>query len=669
MRFRLIILLSLCATQLLQAQSDSLSAYSLDDVIVNDKKQPIVEFSTFGSTYWNLETMKNMPLKDPVRNMQLLPGIQTNSENMGGTFVQGCDNSHNNTTINGVPIYYPMHLLGFYSTFNALHFKNIAFSKSSKLTSGNRLGADINLETPDTLHQNFGADIDLGMLATQASMRIPFTKKLGATISGRYSNVNLLYDNLINSDRNFTLKYRFYDININLHYQPTDKDIIWFDLYNGNDYTNFKSQNFLIHSDLQWGNQSASLRWKRNNGARIMNNMLYYTSYHNNTHMKQTDSQAFLPSHIHTTGVRSEQLVMTDMLFISYGAELLQHFVATQSPEITGAYSIPYTPQKIQSGTEGSLFAQSEYMLGNGTELIAGLKASAFYNERFYFGIDPRMSIRVQPVSNTTMQLTVGTYTQYLHQFGFSSNGMPSEFWCASDSRIPAQHSIKASLGIERNFTDNKYSISTEFYISKLKNQIEYKGNAIGLITDKYNLYDNLIIGNGLNYGVDVMLQKNSGKLTGWISYSWAQAPRKFNDAGVIKSYPAIHNRVHDLNTVANWAISEKWNLCATWIFATGSPYTEIKYAYIMGENGILAYDEHNSSRFPNINRLDLALRYHLPGRNKISQSITLSAYNATWSKNPVSYNYNNIKGNIIYKRPVYIFSTIVPSVSYYLHF
>ena len=103
LKYVVLYLLSLCAI-LSYAQSDSLSTHSIDEVVVEEVRQPIVRYSALGKTYWAISTMESMPMADPLRNIQLLPGVQTTSENTGGTFVQGCDNSHNYTTVNGVPV-------------------------------------------------------------------------------------------------------------------------------------------------------------------------------------------------------------------------------------------------------------------------------------------------------------------------------------------------------------------------------------------------------------------------------------------------------------------------------------------------------------------------------------------------------------------------------------
>ena len=97
-------LLSLCAISL-YAQSDSLSTRSIEELVVEEVRQPLVRYNTLGTTRWSIKTMEAMPMADPLRNIQLLPGVQTASENVGGVFVQGCNNSHNYTTVNGAPVY------------------------------------------------------------------------------------------------------------------------------------------------------------------------------------------------------------------------------------------------------------------------------------------------------------------------------------------------------------------------------------------------------------------------------------------------------------------------------------------------------------------------------------------------------------------------------------
>lgn len=662
-------LLSLCAIPL-YAQSDSLSTRSIDELVVEEVRQPIVRYNTLGKTYWSIKAMEAMPMADPLRNIQLLPGVQTASENVGGTFVQGCNNSHNYTAINGTPVYYPMHLLGYCSTFNSSYFKDLTFSKSMHLTTANRLGAEVGMETADTVPDKLGADVDLGLLVVQGALNIPLSKKVSFAVGGRYSNVNLIYDKLINSVLdNQRIAYRFHDINMGLLYKPTERDNISVDYFQGTDYANFDVISYMINTGLEWGNRTASMRWKRRGDNLVQNHSLYYTAYHSNLEILQTDSRVHLPANIQTLGGKSELCYMGKRSFLTYGIELMHHAVAPQAPQVSGSIAEVHTPQKVQRADEGTLYLQADYMFGDGMELIGGLRASGFHNARWHGGIDPRLTLRYQPSSVATWQLTAGTYTQYLHQVGFSSNGLPSEFWIASDGYIAPQRSGKVSLAWQQDVWNRRYRLSVETYLTRLAGQVEYRGNALGLLTETYDLYGNLVVGDGYNYGIDLMMQKNAGRLTGWIAYSWAKAPRSSMRNGELLSYPSVHNRVHDLNVVANWKISDKWNCSTTYILATGTPYTEVKHAYLLGENGIVSYERHNSSRYPMLNRLDLSVNYRLPRVGDMVHSVKFAVYNATFAKNPISYTYNRFKGGIIYKSPVCLFTTAIPSISYYMNF
>lgn len=662
-------LLSLCAISL-YAQSDSLSTRSIDELVVEEVRQPLVRYNMLGKTYWSIETMKAMPMSDPLRNIQLLPGVHANSENTGGVFVQGCDNSHNYTTINGTPVYYPMHLLGFFSTFNSSYFKDLTFNKSMRLVTANRLGAEVGMETADTIPDKLGVDVDLGMMTAQGMVSMPLGSKLSLSVAGRYSDVNAIYDGMMNMLlENQRIAYRFYDINMGVLYKPTERDDVSIEYFEGSDYANLDIFTYMINSRLHWGNRNASLRWSHQGDRLMLNHAVYYTAYRSVFDMLQTDSRICLPASIQTLGAKSEQRYMADYCLLTYGGEVMRHVIAPQAPQITGSYATTNMPRQVQEATEGAVYMQADIMLNHAVELVGGLRLSGFYNTRWQMVGDPRLTLRYHPSSLTTWQLTAGSYTQYLHQVGFSSNGLPTEFWISSDNGVAPQYARKVSLALQQELVDRRYRISVETYFARLCNQVEYKGNALGLITEEYDLNENLVVGNGYNYGVDLMLQKNVGHLTGWVSYSWARAPRSFVQNHERVAYPSVHNREHDLNVVLNWKLDDRWNLSATYIYATGTPYTEVKHAYILGENAIVSYEKHNSSRYPALTRLDLALNYQLPRVGEMSHSVKLAVYNATFAKNPISYNYNNFRGNIVYKRPVCLFSTAVPSVSYLVQF
>lgn len=135
----ILLLLSFCVLKtdlFLNAQNDSLFVYEIEDVFVDELNSSGLNFDVSGVAQWNIEKMSELPsltgTVEPIRSLQLLPGVQTTAETTSGLYVQGCDNSHNVICLDGVPVYYPVHLLGFFSTFNPLHYQNILLKKMQK---------------------------------------------------------------------------------------------------------------------------------------------------------------------------------------------------------------------------------------------------------------------------------------------------------------------------------------------------------------------------------------------------------------------------------------------------------------------------------------------------------------------------------------------------------
>ena len=193
------ILLSFCVIKtnlFVVAQNDTLVMSSIEDVFVFESKGEDIMYNVNGEIQWSLENMNYLPSLtgsvDPIKSLQLLPSVQTTSDITGGLYIQGSDNSHNLISIDGVPVYYPMHLLGFFSAFNPLHLKEVVLNKNVDSFNSNRLGASIDLLSPNILPKALSGIVDANPLSSQFTLSFPISNKMGLSVSGRYSNINLL---------------------------------------------------------------------------------------------------------------------------------------------------------------------------------------------------------------------------------------------------------------------------------------------------------------------------------------------------------------------------------------------------------------------------------------------------------------------------------------------
>ena len=260
-----------------RAQADSLFTEIDSTLFITSRNTSSVKTLSGGITEVSLEQIQDLPKilgnTDPVRFIRSLPGIQTNSEYDSGVHVQGCDNSHNDISVGGVPIYGVTHLFGLFSIFNPSHFDRMKFSTSSE---GNRLGGSLEMALPDTLSSKFTGDLNIGVISSQGSMGIRAGRKSHFRISARQSYMNLLYKQWMRIESS-PIRYGFGDYNLSWLITPSEKDKIWLEGYFGQDNAKIKESSFDVGLGLQWRNYSGSAHWDHKGPKGRSRHVLYFS--------------------------------------------------------------------------------------------------------------------------------------------------------------------------------------------------------------------------------------------------------------------------------------------------------------------------------------------------------------------------------------------------------
>ena len=212
------------------------------------------------------------------------------------------------------------------------------------------------------------------------------------------------------------------------------------------------------------------------------------------------------------------------------------------------------------------------------------------------------------------------------------------------------------------------YHFTVETYYKRLYHQQEYSGNVFDVLYSSYDLQSMLLHGQGYNYGINLLVEKRKGKLTGWLSYAWGRAMRRFSDRGYQGWYPANHERPHELNMVATYQLNSHWSFGATYVFASGTPFTAPRKFYLLNENLISVFDEHNANRLNPYMRLDLSVNYDFRQRQGRRSGINLSVYNVTMYDNDIYYRLKIYQDRFA-AMPFRFLLSIMPSINYYYHF
>ena len=225
-----------------------------------------------------------------------------------------------------------------------------------------------------------------------------------------------------------------------------------------------------------------------------------------------------------------------------------------------------------------------------------------------------------------------------------------------------------------RNFASNTIETSLEFYYKKMKNYLDYKSNAV--LVMNHQIETDVINTKGKAYGAEFMIKKLSGKLNGWVSYTYSRTFLRMDDPLAGESinggnyYPASFDKPHNVNIISNYRFSHRLSASVNVIYNTGRPITLPIAVYSISGSDRLLYSDRNQYRIPDYFRIDLSM--NIEGNHKIKQlthnSWSFGVYNLTGRDNAYSIYFVEENGFVKgYK--LSIFSTLIPFVTYKFSF
>lgn len=602
---------------------------------------------------------------DPMNMLKYFAGVQTASEYDSGIHIQGCDNAHNYIASGGVPVYGANHLFGLFSVFNPSHYPKMKFRRSVVFSSvANRLGGYIDMMLPDSLDGKVSGDFAIGIMSAQGTLSFKAGKRSFIHLSARKSFLNLLYGRWLKVDGN-PMRYSFGDYNLTYHIDAGSRDKIWIDAYLGNDKAFLGASNYNVDLGVAWGNHLEALHWEHTTDDYVLNQTIYISGYGVDASLYQAGSSLKVPSSIGTAGYKGK---MKWKDFVS-GTDVTLYKVRPQAPEKNLNGNMDADDSELQTAAEFDVYTDYSVTLGERLEMNAGVKASCYISpeNKTFWGLSPAASISYEAYQLGKVTASYSYQHQYLFQTGLSNIGLPIDFWFMAGSHSLPQSAQSCSLGYEVGLKKDMYRISLEAYGKRLYNQVEYNGDLFDLLNSEYDLDRYLLKGDGMNYGVNLMIHKQSGSLTGWISCAVGRALRTFDDPDYPSVYPASHERIYELNALCSYEY-EKWQFSGTFVCAGGTPFTAPESFYLSAGNLITKYGEYNSSRLRPYIRMDLSINFSFRKDGRQENGLNLSVYNVLARKNEIMWRLNIDEGTFSY-RPMTFFMRMMPSISYYHKF
>ena len=681
---------------------------TIRNVVISSQKISNVKGTQMGLQKIDIKTIKQVPVvfgeADILRVITTLPGVKTVGEASTGLNVRGGSTDQNLILFNDATIYNPSHFFGMFSAFNPELVKDVELYKSSiPARYGGRLSSVLNINTREGNKKKLSGGAGIGLLTSRINLEGPIVNDKTSFIIGArttYANwlLNILPDQYKNS------KAGFYDLNLNLTHELNKKNTFYFTGYLSKD-------RFNLNSDTVYGysNTNLSLKWKHifNNKVssvvaggtdqysyNISSNRLPLNAYKMGFDIHQTYFKAHFNYYVnnkHTIdfGLNSIYYKLNPGYFNPDGKSSL--VVPDQLDAEQALESALYVNDKYNVTTAFTLEGGIRYSLYNylGSKTVniyaPGLPITesnmtgtiAYEKGKFikaYSGPEYRFSARYALTDSFSIKASFNTQRQYIHMLSNTAAMAPTDIWKLSDPSIKPQYGEQVSLGLYKNFKSNTIETSLEVYYKNMKDYLDYKSGA-NLVLN-HHIETDVIATKGKAYGVEFLIKKLTGKLNGWISYTWSRVLLKQDDplAGELINrgnyYPANYDKPHDITMIGNYRVSHRFSISLNATYSTGRPITlPIGRFYFAGAVRTLFADR-NAYRIPDYFRADFSM--NIDGNHKIHQlthnSWTIGVYNLTGRKNPYSVYYVSENGMLNgYK--LSIFGSAIPYINFNIRF
>ena len=556
--------------------------------------------------------------RDILKILQLLPGVQSGQEGTTGYFVRGGNLDQNLVQLDEATVYNPNHLFGLFSTFNVNAINHVKLIKGGfPAEFGGRLSSILDIQMKEGDKNRFHTEGGIGLLSDNLTLQGPIQKnKSSFIVSGRQTHINLFLKQFSPNSA-----YRFYDLNAKMNYGLGQKDRVFFSFFKGNDNAGYSAANSLKYS-TDFGNTTGTFRWNHLYGNKVFSNTSFiYNDYHLALNTEQNTYYSALFTGIKDVSAKTDFTIIPNTQHsIKAGFAYTYHTLypaafSANIPRRGNRLSINKDSIKQLWSNEMAFYGSDEWVMSDKWSVHYGLRVPIFVvKNKTYSNIEPRLTTKLSLNATSSIKASYTQMNQFLHLIPNSTAGIPTDIWLPSSAKTKPQFSAQYALGYFKNFKDNSIEASVEVYYKSMKNQVLFaEGNQLKLKTD---LDSTLVYGKGESYGAEFFVKKNTGKWTGWVSYTLSWTNQTFVDLNFGKTFPFKYDRRHVLSLTSSYDLSPRWQLSAVFVYTSGAVLTlptgrvSASNAGTIFEGNYFIFESKNNYRMNPYHRLDIAATY-----------------------------------------------------------
>lgn len=685
---------------------------SLDEVVLTSNVEKMnIRSSQMSANSLSVKTIKKIPVVmgevDLLKSLALLPGVTNAGEGASGFNVRGGAADQNLILLDEATLYDSSHLFGFFSVFNPDAIKDLTLYKGAiPARYGGRISSVLDIYQKDGSKKNYHATGGIGLIASRLLLEGPIQKDKASFLIGGRSSYAHLFLPLVGNDNTAY----FYDLNTKISYDLNENNRLFLSGYFGRDV--FKiSESF----GNTFGNTTVNLRWNHLFSDRLFSNLsVIYSDFYFGLELKFVGFK-------YESGIENFNFkydfthYISDKIDLFYGINSIYYQFNPGEIQPTSASSGVNASRLTEKlAWENGIYGEAVIRFSDKISTQFGLRLSTFnrlgqselylyennqpvrYNSHLeiyeksepvgtvsfkknetiksFANLEPRIGISYVLNEDASVKASYNRMTQYIHLISNTSAPTPFDVYAPSGKYIKPQLGDQYAVGYFRNFEN--YSLEAEAFYKEVKNRLDYVDGA-DLIAN--NAIEQVLLpGESRAYGLEVLLKKNTGKLQGWISYTFSKSDQK--TPGITDSDPGINDgnwyatpwdRPHDVSITAQYEFSSKWAFSGNFIFQTGKPITFPNGHYVYDGMMIPTYEARNSSRLMPYHRMDLSATL-TPKSNASKRwkgEWVFSVYNIYNKKNAASISFRENKDTYENEAVRLSIFGIIPSVTYNFKF
>ncbi len=595
---------------------------------------------------------------DLLRALQTLPGITAVSDFSSGLYIRGGTADQNMFLIDGADVYNPDHAFGIFSTFNTNAIKKVEVYKGGFPSEyGGRLSSVIDVINLDGNRNRIEGIVSISLLSGSTTIQVPVGSIGSVSGSFRRTYIDQTYAKWDKKLPN----YYFYDANGKGFFELSQRDKLSISYFSSRDNLDYKLKKDSPDSPelkYEWGNITGSFNLKHLFSERLFASFWFTGSgfdsdfkmdnlFNDSAHNDLTD---------YTLKASLEYYAENDLSW-KFGAEQKNLRFSYRENFGSGLIDI-YNRSKLTT-LYGDLRLRPDALW----ELDFGLRTSVYLSDIKKVNPEPRLSVKYRLSENSTIKFAAGRYFQYLNRI---QQMFIASIWTGADKNTKPSSSNHFIFSYQREIAD-AITMEAEVYYKMYSDLYQFNQNLISSVTPGYHnesgfpVYNStkgiFVRGDGNTAGAEILLRKESGSITGWLSYTYSRTKYSFDGINHGQSYAPRHDRASVINLVMNGDLgdilsgefnakpekkSSRWSFGLSFMLASGQPITMPASVYFVNNIPDAPNSSGNDQTFPGYKLYPGTIdSYRLPVYARLDVSLTYEKNYSGWTLSPYIQIYN----------------------------